>query len=160
MALSEAALMRRYFGGAAAAAARAPPAAHIFASLGGSIFRAPAPAPSHVSAEEALLLLHEEHVVFVDTREPAEVASSGCIPGALRISRHTLALHVDTLKHSGHIVAYGANQSKSMQAGKMLRALGFKDVSAMGSYRDWVDAGGPIQRPPLTPIGVPTAAQM
>lgn len=42
----------------------------------------------------------------------------------------------------------------------MLRAMGFQDVSAMASYRHWVDAGGPIQLPPppQRPIGVPAAA--
>ena len=49
-----------------------------------------------------------------------------------------------------------------MQAGEMLRAMGFKDVSAMASYRHWVDAGGPVQLPSkaLHPIGVPAAAHI
>ncbi len=55
-----------------------------------------------------------------------------------------------------------------MQAGQVLRSLGFKDVSAMPGYRAWVDAGGPVQElrapsPPLPPqqphtLGVPAMA--
>lgn len=59
-----------------------------------------------------------------------------------------------------HIVT--PERSLFVQAGEMLRAMGFKDVSAMASYRHWVDAGGPIQlpSPPPRPIGVPAAAQI
>ncbi len=54
-----------------------------------------------------------------------------------------------------------------VQAGQVLRSLGFKDVSAMPGYRAWVDAGGPVQElqaptppPPQQPhtLGVPAAA--
>ena len=53
-----------------------------------------------------------------------------------------------------------------VQAGQVLRSLGFKDVFAMPGYRAWADAGGPIQElqaptpPPLQPhtLCVPAAA--
>ena len=54
-----------------------------------------------------------------------------------------------------------------VQAGQVLRSLGFKDVSAMkNGYGAWVDAGGPVQElqptapqpPPPHALGVPMAA--
>lgn len=68
----------QYFGTAAAASARTPPAVRVMAALHGGLFRSAAPlSPAHISTVEALELLHQDHVVFVDTRDPGEVASTG-----------------------------------------------------------------------------------
>ena len=63
----------------AAASARTPPAERVKAALSGGLFRSVAAAlkPGQVSVAEAVEMLHEDHVVFVDTRDPAEVVKTG-----------------------------------------------------------------------------------
>ena len=111
---------------------------------------APTPANSaqsgvpRLSATEAKSLHGEPGVVFLDVREPAEVAA-GKVKGAVTIPRGALAGQADQLSKTDTIVVYCAAGGRAALAGETLKSLGFADVRNAGGFKDWVEAGGPVE---------------
>ncbi len=107
-----------------------------------------------IGAEEAKSLHGQPGVVFVDLREPAEVAASGKVPGALAIPRGLLefradpesALHDPGLGGAKTVVTYCAAGGRAALAGKTLQEMGFADVRSLGGFKDWAEAGGEVER--------------
>lgn len=106
-----------------------------------------------ISAEEAKALHGRPDVVFVDLREPPEVAASGKVPGALAIPRGLLEfradpespLHEAAFDRAKTIITYCASGGRSALAGKTLKEMGYADVRNMGGFKDWADAGGQVE---------------
>lgn len=42
---------------------------------------------------------------------------------------------------------YGASGGRSALAGKTLLELGYTDVRNIGGIKDWIEAGGPVEKP-------------
>ena len=107
-----------------------------------------------ISPAEAMGMVGSSHTVFVDVRDPPEVAATGKVPGALAISRGMLEFRADPTLPSHHpeldpdktIVLYCASGGRSALAGVALQELGFKDVRNLGGFQSWVDAGGRVER--------------
>ena len=103
-----------------------------------------------ISGAEAKGMLGKPGVVFVDLREPAEIAASGKVPGALAIPRGLLEFRADpegaskdaALTGAKTVVAYCASGGRSALAGKTLQEMGYTDVRNLGRFQDWLDAGG------------------
>ena len=74
-----------------------------------------------ISPDEAKALVGRADVLFLDVREPAEVAASGKVPGAVAIPRGLVefradpesALHVPDFDRSKTVVAYCASGGRS-----------------------------------------------
>lgn len=106
-----------------------------------------------VSASEAKSLHGNPQVVFVDLREPPEVAASGKVPGALAIPRGLLEfradpespLHDAAFDRAKTVITYCASGGRSALAGKTLKDMGYKDVRNLGGFKDWADAGGDVE---------------
>ena len=106
-----------------------------------------------ISPDEAKKLVGRADVLFLDVREPAEVAASGKVPGALAIPRGLVefradpasALHDATFDRSKTVVAYCASGGRSALVGKTLKDMGYSDVRNLGSFKEWVEAGGPVE---------------
>ncbi|MEN0075204.1 MAG: rhodanese-like domain-containing protein [Paracraurococcus sp.] len=106
-----------------------------------------------ISPEEAKALHAKGEAVFIDLREPAELAASGTVPGALPIPRGLLEFRADPESPDRNpgfqkpvVVTYCASGGRAALAGKVLRELGYKDVRNLGGFKDWVEAGGPVQK--------------
>jgi rhodanese-related sulfurtransferase len=107
-----------------------------------------------ISPEEAKGLVGRSDVLFLDVREPAEVAASGKVPGALAIPRGLVefradpasALHDKAFDPSKTVVAYCASGGRSALVGKTLKEMGYGNVRNLGGFKGWLDAGGEVER--------------
>jgi len=107
-----------------------------------------------ISPQEAKNLLGRADVVFLDVREPAEVAASGKVPGAIAIPRGLVEfradpsspLHDAAFDRAKTIVAYCASGGRAALVGKTLKEMGYKTVRNLGGFKGWVDAGGEVEK--------------
>lgn len=104
-----------------------------------------------VTPEEASKM---EDVIFVDVRDPAEVAASGKVAGAVNIPRGMLEFRADrsssyydkALDPSKTVVTYCAAGGRAALAAAMLRDLGYENVRHMGGFKDWAEKGLPVDK--------------
>ena len=107
-----------------------------------------------VTAEEAKAMHGREDVVFLDVREPNEVAASGKVPGALAIPRGLVEfradpaspLHDANFDRAKTIVAYCASGGRSALVLKTLHDMGYGNVRNLGGFKAWLDGGGPVEK--------------
>jgi rhodanese-related sulfurtransferase len=107
-----------------------------------------------ISPEEAKALLGRGDVLFLDVREPAEVAASGKVPGALAIPRGLVefradpasALHDKAFDRTKTVVAYCASGGRSALVGQTLKEMGYSNVRNLGGFKAWLDAGGEVEK--------------
>jgi rhodanese-related sulfurtransferase len=106
-----------------------------------------------IGAEDAKALHARQQAVFVDLREPPELAASGKVPGALAIPRGLLEfradpespLHEAAFDRGRTIVVYCASGGRAALAGQTLKAMGYADVRNLGGFKDWAAAGGAVE---------------
>lgn len=106
-----------------------------------------------ISPEEARGLIGRPDVLFLDVREPAEVAASGKVPGALAVPRGLVEfradpespLHDAAFDRAKTVVAYCASGGRSALVGKVLKDMGYGTVRNLGGFKGWVDAGGEVE---------------
>ncbi len=107
-----------------------------------------------ISAEDAKGLLGRADVVFLDVREPNEVATSGKVPGALTIPRGLVEFRADpaspvhdaAFDRAKTVVAYCASGGRSALVLKTLKDMGYENVRNLGGFKTWVDGGGEIEK--------------
>lgn len=107
-----------------------------------------------ISPEDAKGLVGRPDVLFLDVREPAEVAASGKVPGALAIPRGLVEFRADPespLHDAGFdraktVVAYCASGGRSALVGKTLKDMGYSDVRNLGGFKGWLEAGGEVEK--------------
>ena len=107
-----------------------------------------------ISPEEAKGLVGRNDVLFLDVREPPEVAASGKVPGAVAVPRGLVefradsasAMHDKAFDKNKTVVAYCASGGRSALAGKLLKDLGYANVYNLGGFKDWAESGGAIDR--------------
>ncbi|WP_149538914.1 rhodanese-like domain-containing protein [Siccirubricoccus phaeus] len=106
-----------------------------------------------ISGADAKALHDSGQAVFIDLREPAELAASGKVPGALPIPRGLLEFRVDPSSPQRDpalskpvVVTYCASGGRAALAGKVLQELGYADVRNLGGFKDWVEAGGTVEK--------------
>jgi rhodanese-related sulfurtransferase len=107
-----------------------------------------------ISPEEAKGLLGRTDVLFLDVREPTEVATSGKVRGALAVPRGLVEFRADpaspmrdaAFDRAKTIVAYCASGGRSALVGKTLKDMGYANVRNLGGFKDWLDAGGEIEK--------------
>ncbi|BAT60697.1 thiosulfate sulfurtransferase [Variibacter gotjawalensis] len=107
-----------------------------------------------ISPDEAKAMVGKSDVLFLDVREPSEVAAAGKVPGAVNIPRGLVEfradpssqLHDKNFDRSKTIVAYCASGGRSALVGKTLKELGYEKVLNLGGFKGWVDAGGDVEK--------------
>jgi len=107
-----------------------------------------------IGAEEAKALHGRDEVLFLDLREPNEVAASGKVAGALAVPRGLLEFRADPaspLHDAGFdraktVIAYCASGGRAALAGKTLKEMGYADVRNLGGFKAWLEAGGPVEK--------------
>ncbi len=108
-----------------------------------------------ISPEELKSLLGQEKVLVVDVRDAPELTANGKVRGALNVSRGMLEFRADettpyhdkSFTKDKTIVLYCASGGRSALGGKALMELGYRDVRNLGAFKDWVEAGGAIEKP-------------
>jgi rhodanese-related sulfurtransferase len=105
-----------------------------------------------ISVHEALTLVGDSTVLFLDVRETPEVAA-GAAPGALHAPRGFLEFYADpespmhkqALARANRIVVYCATGGRSSLASKTLVDMGYGKVfNLAGGMAAWKAANGPI----------------
>jgi rhodanese-related sulfurtransferase len=107
-----------------------------------------------ITPEEAKKLVGRSDVLFLDVREPAEVATSGKVPGALAVPRGLVEfradpaspLHDAAFDRAKTVIAYCASGGRSALVGKTLKDMGYGNVRNLGGFKGWLDAGGEVEK--------------
>jgi rhodanese-related sulfurtransferase len=107
-----------------------------------------------VSIDEAKAMINKGALV-VDVRDAPEVEKSGKVSGAHHVSRGMLEFRADpaspyhdkAFDKSTPVIVYCASGGRSALAGKVLKELGYQKVYNLGAFKDWAEAGGPVDKP-------------
>ena len=106
-----------------------------------------------ISVQQALGLVNDSSVHFVDIRDQAERAANGSIPGAVHAPRGLLEfiadpespLHKPALASGKRLVLFCASGGRSALAAKTLKDMGLANVSHVaGGFTAWKTAGGKV----------------
>jgi len=108
-----------------------------------------------IAPAEARTLLAKGNVLLLDVRDAAELLKTGRIAGARHVSRGMLEFRADPASpyHDKDfdpkrtVIVYCSDGWRSALSGKTLKDLGYTQVFNLGGFKDWIDAGGEIERP-------------
>ncbi len=106
-----------------------------------------------ISLADAVKLLGNDKVLFIDVRDAPELAANGKVKGALNVSRGFLEFKADpasplydkAFDGEKQIVLYCASGGRAALAGLTLKAMGYKNVHNLGAFKDWKEAGGAVE---------------
>lgn len=107
-----------------------------------------------ISADEAKRMVREQNAIIVDVRDSAELAAQGKIPGSVNIPRGMLEFRADptsqyhdaNLSADRPVILHCASGGRSALSGVTLHQMGYKNVYNLGGFKDWVDAGGEVEK--------------
>ena len=107
-----------------------------------------------ISPAEAVKLMASANALVVDIRDGTEIAASGKVKGAIAVSRGMLEFraapdaptHDPAFRTDRPVILYCGSGGRAALAGKTLLDLGFKDVRNLGGFKDWVAAGGEVEK--------------
>jgi rhodanese-related sulfurtransferase len=108
-----------------------------------------------LSAEQALALLDDDQVRFVDLRDVRELHREGTVPGALHAPRGMIEFWVDPdspyhkpeFASGQRFVLFCALGHRSALATAQLMDMGFGPVCDIeGGFQAWRQAGGPVEQ--------------
>ena len=106
-----------------------------------------------IPVKDAIGLVDDPKIQFVDLREAAEVAKSGTIKGAVHVPRGFLEFMVDPaspmhkpeLAGGKGLVLFCASGGRSTLAARTLMDMGLTRVAHVaGGFEAWKAAGGPV----------------
>jgi rhodanese-related sulfurtransferase len=108
-----------------------------------------------ISPAQAKEMMAKGNMLVVDVRDAPEVEKTGKIAGAVQVSRGMLEFRADaeTSYHDKNftkdktIILYCASGGRSALGGKVLKDMGYAQVYNLGSFKDWADSGGPVDKP-------------
>ena len=104
---------------------------------------------------DAIAAVGKDDVVFVDIREPEELARDGFVPGAEPAPRGMLEFYADPESpyHKPYfasgktILLYCASAGRSALAAKTLKDMGLDNVAHVaGGFKAWTAANGPVEK--------------
>ncbi|MEL7344075.1 MAG: rhodanese-like domain-containing protein [Pseudomonadota bacterium] len=106
-----------------------------------------------ITQEEGIAKHAAGNTVFVDVRDSGLVAETGTIAGAQRITRGMLEFaadpnmpfYNDALTKDADIVLVCGAGGQAALGGKTLKDMGYENVSNVGGFSAWKDAGGPTE---------------
>jgi rhodanese-related sulfurtransferase len=116
-----------------------------------SMFRKTEPG---LDAKGAIPLVASGELTLIDVREPSEIKASGKAAGAIAIPLGILPLkanpalpdHDKRLSRDKPIAVYCLSGARSANAKRVLEGLGYTNVSNIGGFGNWQQAGGKIER--------------
>jgi rhodanese-related sulfurtransferase len=108
-----------------------------------------------ISPAEARQMMESGEAVVVDVRDAAELRVTGKVQGAVHISRGLLEFKADpesparepSLLQDRTVILYCGSGGRAALAGKTLKDFGYGRVFNMGGFKDWAEAGLPVDLP-------------
>ena len=99
--------------------------------------------------------LMDEGALVVDVRDAPELVQAGKVAGARHVSRGMLEFRADAgsplhdaeFRPERPVIVYCGAGGRAALAGLTLREMGFARVYNLGAFKDWVEAGGAVERP-------------
>ncbi|WP_101946771.1 rhodanese-like domain-containing protein [Mycobacterium sp. 3519A] len=107
-----------------------------------------------ITPAQAREMIAKGNTLVVDVRDGPEVEQSGKVSGAVHVPRGMLEFRADpespyhdsTFAKDKTVIVYCASGGRSALSGQALKELGYTEVYNMGSFKDWADSGGPVDR--------------
>jgi rhodanese-related sulfurtransferase len=107
-----------------------------------------------ITVQDAAELMKRGDVLVVDVRDLPEVQGSGKVQGAINVSRGMLEFRADPQSpyydskfvRDKPVILYCASGGRSALAGKTLKDLGYADVRNLGAFKEWAEAGYPVEK--------------
>jgi rhodanese-related sulfurtransferase len=107
-----------------------------------------------ITPDEARKMIANGNTLVVDVRDAPELAVSGKAAGAVHVSRGMLEFRADpdspyhdkNFSRDKSVIVYCASGGRSALAGKTLKELGYDKVYNVGAFKDWVEAGGAVEK--------------
>ncbi|OBF35841.1 rhodanese [Mycobacterium sp. ACS1612] len=107
-----------------------------------------------ITPAQAQEMIAKGNALVVDVRDGQEVEQSGKVAGAVHVPRGMLEFRADPESpyHDANfakdktVIVYCASGGRSALSGQALKELGYTEVYNMGSFKDWADSGGPVDR--------------
>ena len=107
-----------------------------------------------ITPADAQAMMAKGDVLVVDVRDPPEVEASGKVAGAKNVSRGMIEFRADpsvpyydpAFTKDKPIILYCASGGRSALSGKVLKEMGYTQVFNMGAFKDWVAAGGAVEK--------------
>ena len=109
-----------------------------------------------ISVANALRLVKQENILFIDVRDIREVAKTGRVLGARHVPRGMLEMWIDPetpyhrefFAEDRKFIFYCASAWRSALAAKTAQDMGLTPVAHLeGGINAWIDSGGPIEPP-------------
>lgn len=108
-----------------------------------------------MDAKDAIAIHQRGEGTFIDVRDSAAIAASGTIKDVVRIPRGMLEFRADPAvealfdpvladKDAPFYLICGAGGQAAL-AGKTMKDMGFRNVTNIGGFAAWKDAGGPTE---------------
>lgn len=107
-----------------------------------------------MSPADAIDIHAAGNATFIDVRDSAAIAESGTIQGAHRVPRGMIEFRADPAMEamydpifdkSAEIYLVCGAGGQAALAGKTLKEMGFANVTNIGGFPAWKEAGGPVE---------------
>ena len=108
-----------------------------------------------ITPAQAREMIGKGNALVVDVRDAPEVQASGKVAGAVHVSRGMLEFRADpespahdkNFARDKAVILYCGSGGRAALAGKLLKDMGYGQVFNVGSFKDWVESGGAIDKP-------------
>jgi len=107
-----------------------------------------------VTAAQAREMIARGNTLMVDVRDGSEVEKSGKAAGAMHVSRGMLEFRADpespahdkNFTRDKTVILYCGSGGRAALAGKLLKDMGYGDVYNAGSFKEWAESGGAVEK--------------
>jgi rhodanese-related sulfurtransferase len=107
-----------------------------------------------ITVEDARKMIAKGNTLVVDVRDGTEVEKSGKVAGAVHVSRGMLEFRADpespahdkNFSQDKTVILYCGSGGRAALAGKLLKDMGYGQVYNAGSFKDWADSGGAVEK--------------
>ena len=107
-----------------------------------------------ITPSEARQMIARGNTLMVDVRDGSEVEKSGKAAGAVHVSRGMLEFRADpeSPAHDKYftrdktVILYCGSGGRAALAGKLLKDMGYGDVYNAGSFKEWAESGGAVEK--------------
>ena len=108
-----------------------------------------------ITPSEARQMIARGNTLMVDVRDGSEVEKSGKAAGAVHVSRGMLEFRADpespahdkNFTSEKTVILYCGSGGRAALAGKLLRDMGYGEVYNAGSFKEWAESGGAVEKP-------------
>ena len=107
-----------------------------------------------ITPSEARQMIARGNTLMVDVRDGSEVEKSGKAAGAVHVSRGMLEFRADpespahdkNFTREKTVILYCGSGGRAALAGKLLKDIGYGDVYNAGSFKEWAESGGAVEK--------------